>query len=271
MAEGDLVVTDYQYEFNGLLTGKRSPHIMSDVEGLLSMPELLEIDTERQDAPGMFPQLAYPSARTVEFDVSGDYFSGALAEAGRDALERAYNIIEGDYHKFVFQRPFYGKRYLWAQCRKREFVSNYELAHGLLTGSVQLFCPDPRIYQFAEQTQALQIPSPSGLTNSVNITNAGNYKAPWRVSFVGPALNPVITNTTLGRAIRITANITAAQTVVVDSKTRTITINGVETYSAFSNDNEWWHLAPGINSIQVTRGATGAQADFNFFWRGVWM
>lgn len=270
MAEGDLVVLANQYEYNSALVGRSTAYIVSDIEGLLSMPQLRDNDVDRQDSPGTWANTAYPSARVVEYDVTALLNTPAAAEAAVEALSLAYQAEPGVFHRFVFSRPGLPNRYLWAQCRKREFTADYELTHGLLTGSVSLYCPDPRIYSMTTDSDDTSI-LPTFSTANMDVDNDGNYNAPLKITIEGPCTDPSITSTPYNRAIRTSIVLGALDVLEIDTRQRTVLLNGDDSYHSLRNDNQWFDLQPGTNNLVFTRVGTSGTSTFTVDKSDVWM
>lgn len=109
-------------------------------------------------------------------------------------------------------------------------------------------------------------------SNILNVSNAGNFPSPrFTITFQGPAQNPTITNTTLGRAIRLNAVLSSSDIVTIDVFNRKIYLNGVSNYGLRRADNQWFDLAPGNNALIFSRSvANGVNCPVGITWQDAW-
>lgn len=124
---------------------------------------------------------------------------------------------------------------------------------------VPLIAPDPRILAN----------SGSSIVAAGTATNNGNFRASWVLTVTGSAAGPVVlTRTAPGatRTVSITTSVPAAQQLVVDSKARSVILNGVNRYDLVTATPEWFDLEPGANTIGYSGGGT-----FSLAWNDSWM
>ena len=297
MAAGDLITTNYQYEYNGLLLGSGTPYIMEKVTGLLTTADVIDNHYKAQSRQGKILGQESFDARHVQFDVSIDGTSGSDAEDKIAALMNAFvmppyfsglsviDLVADDYAAFsstpsnpdkffVFQRPNKGKRAFYGHVNKVSFDSTGDVAQGLAKGSVDLLCIDPLCYSIGPLNHLVSGTIANTATSgSVTCTNAGNFPTQrLRISLVGPMTNPVITNGTTGRAMKFTGTLpTSSDTLVVMVHGREIWVNDVPDTSYRRSDFQWFDLQPGGNTIQVTRSVSAAAAPFTVQFQDAWM
>jgi hypothetical protein len=271
MAAGDLVVANYQYEFNSLLIGSQTDYIVTAIEGLLSLPDVRSHDLDRQDRHGAIGGRDLLSGRKVIFDLSVIANSQGTIESNLRQLSRAFRPSSVDI-PLVWQRPAGGpKRRLNCRPRRREFTAGYDVAHMLAEGAVELFAADPRIYSNDVSTQDFIIPN-SGNSVTANLHSYGDFPTPPTLTITGPVTNPRISNVAdNNRQIRLDVVMTAGQTLVVDVGARTVTLDGADRYDLVRGDNQWWEIQDGDNSITYNRTDTGAGSTLTMTWRDAWM
>lgn len=269
MAVGDLVTKDFMYEFNGLAFGSGTPYITSKVKGLLAPPGLRSNDKDRQDAHGSFPSRRTYSKRRIEFDVAVDG-TPANIEALMQSLMTAFTITDLP-QQFVFQRPNgFGKRFAWCFVDASDFDSDYDVAHGYATGSLALVAHDPRYYSLAETSTLITIALNANSQNG-NVTNIGNFDTAPILEIPGPSTNPRISNAADGnKTIRVDIAIPTGQTLIIDTKARSVTLAGVDRFDVVRTDNQWWKLKPGVNPISYNRTGGGAASSLNVRHRNAW-
>lgn len=107
----------------------------------------------------------------------------------------------------------------------------------------------------------------SGSGGSVNIitTESISYVAPV-ITFESTTENPILTNITTGQIIEFTGNVTAGQTLVIDTARKTALLNGVSVLESISGD--WLMLAPGTNRLVLTTNNSDAP-DATLEWQEI--
>lgn len=124
---------------------------------------------------------------------------------------------------------------------------------------VPLIAPDPRKLASAG----------SSIAAAGAATNNGNFRAAWVLTVTGAAAGPVVlTRTAPGatKTISINTSVPAAQTLVIDSRARSVILNGVNRYDLVTSTPEWFDLEPGANTIGYSGGGT-----FSLAWNDSWM
>lgn len=124
---------------------------------------------------------------------------------------------------------------------------------------VPLIAPDPRILANTG----------SSITAAGTATNNGNFRAAWVLTVTGAAAGPIVlTRTAPGatKTISVSTAVPAAQTLVIDSRARSVILNGVNRYDLVTATPEWFDIEPGANTIGYSGGGT-----FSLNWRDSWM
>lgn len=269
---GALVDQYYQYEYNGLVFGHDTPIMVTDSDGILSTPGINDRDVERMDGHGVWPVSAFAGGREVEFDLAVPADSGWDAHQQLQILERAFVLDPELYFKLVFWRPGYPQRYLWAQTRERDFDANYDLAHGLLVGSVQLFCANPRMYSLIQKTMAMTIPVGGGFAPGATVNNSGSTRAAPMMTVTGPFETITIGNQDdENRQFKFNTPLVAGQTLVIDVARRDVTVAGADVYGGIPADSQWWSLRPGDNRLTFNRTGAGAASFLTIDYRDTWL
>lgn len=100
-------------------------------------------------------------------------------------------------------------------------------------------------------------------------TNSGNFRAAWVLTVTGAAAGPIVlTRTAPGatRTISVTTAVPGGQTLVIDSRARSVVLNGVNRYDLVTATPEWFDLEPGANTIGYAGGGT-----FSLDWNASWI
>jgi hypothetical protein len=261
VAAGDLVVADYQYEYSGLLMGSGTPYIMEKVEGLYSLPDLRSRDSDRQDEHGVYPGVDLLSSRRILLrvalnEVDATEVESLLANAGR--AFRPGTVEES----FVFQRPAQGgKRFVLAKTKRRSFDAevDWKYTRGKGRGTVELQASDPRIYSLTLKSAQVAMASGTSAAGDLVVTNEGDFDTWATITIGGPTVDPRIQNADDdAREIKLQVTFTT-ETLVIDLKRKTVTVDGVDRYDVVRNDSQWWKIQPGTNTIKYNRtGTTGS-------------
>lgn len=260
------ITQDYQYLFGTLLMGSGTPYIVTEVDGLLNQPPVRQFHSPSQSGHGLFYGFESYDARTIHFDLAVDATSGADAESKLDAINSTFILppafqslpatpqsIDSVDPVLQFQRPNKGIRQVYCHCTKSEFKSTGNLAAGLVQGSVELLCGDPRVYSATQYNLAGAI---GGSTASVsfNVTNGGTFPSPrFFFNFSGPCVNPTLTNTLTGQAVKAVGTFVGTDTLQFDFYHRQIFLNGSLNYGLRSADTTWWSVLPGVNPLVYSR------------------
>lgn len=115
--------------------------------------------------------------------------------------------------------------------------------------------------------------APSG---SFYAVNAGNAPADWTATIVGPITDPTLSIN--GVTIAFTGvTVLAGQTLIIDTKERTMWLNGDPSSSRYGNSNfqSWgWddvRLRPGTNMARLTGTSTTGATAVTMCWRSAWL
>lgn len=272
---GDLITREYQYEFRGWLFGSGTEFQTETVDGILGLPSARSSDDDNDEDHGMHPGADLLPGRTITVTMNV-IAEGTPAQPLIDKAARACQVSKKDAFvefPWITRRPEHNKRYVLARARRCEFSSDYDLAHGLgKGGGVQFFATDPLFYSLEETALVIPIPNAS-VTAQGNVAGLGDFQdgSPPIIEVVGPATNPRIVNAADGgRTIRIDVVVPAGQLLVIDTKNRTVFLNGVDRYDTVRADNQWWRVVPGVNLITFNRTDAGANTNVTIRHHDAW-
>ena len=152
---------------------------------------------------------------------------------------------------------------------------------------VELVCSDPLIYDVVVQTNSAGLPSPTaGLTfpaapnfvfgastgGSFQVTNLGNYTAPFQMTITGPVTNPLIT---LGsKFLGFKLVLSSSDTLVIDTHplTHSAILNGTASRAGtILTGSSWLALPPVVSTLGVASSDSApVAANFAASWQNVW-
>jgi hypothetical protein len=275
VAAGDLIYRDYQYEFRGLPMGSGTPYFVETVDGLLAAPDVKSSDESRDDDHGDFPGLDSLAGRRIQMSMKVLAESKEEMESCLDALQAAMSVSRRNpfvEYEFVTRRPGKGKRLMLVRARKCSFVSEYDVAHGKANGALEWYGTDPRVYSLGYRKKTLTIPSTLNTISDVLLIDGNFEDGMWPyLELGGPCVNPRISNLEDGnRQMKLDITLTAGQTLIIDVRSRTITLSGVDRTDVVRTDSEWFALLPGVNTLTYNRSGGGASSSLLVRGRDVW-
>lgn len=153
---------------------------------------------------------------------------------------------------------------------------------------IELLAPDPVIYDTttgSALTATLSRVSGGGYTfpyeypvvwaagsTPTNVNNSGTVAAYPVITIAGTATNPVITNNTTGKFFKLNGlTMSSTDILVIDTKNRTVLLNGGSVFYKVSSDSSWLTLEPGDNLMSYTTDSSGDTAQAVLTWlAGYW-
>jgi hypothetical protein len=241
-------LSPYQFAFNGFLFGAGTKYAVTNVDGLMTTPDIRVQDDIRGYNDGSYSGRDFYNGRTVTIDliITGDSVYNA---------QYYYNQLQSNLYPQQLGTPSalgafqfeitssIGLKIMYGRVRKVDATIDPEFTFGYIVASVEFFFPDPRYYDF---------PSSTASGSSVSLTNNG-----WAISC------PVITISSAPSLFTISDGTismsfapTSGTTVVIDLLQKTITQNGTPNRSILTTSNGWLSLAPiSTNTWTITSGS----------------
>lgn len=269
------ITQDFQYEFKGLLIGAGTPFVVEEVEGLLGPPDANTNDTDKAYHHGGNMGRHTLQPRRIQLSIGVRDVSDI--EDRIDELVEAFTPSSARIeYPFTFQRPGKGVRVSFCRVtRGPRFISNWALARGFAQGiMIQMIATDPRIYNNTALNEVITLSSVA--SNSASLDNSAStweeadtfQGSPPTITIIGPAVDPRIANLAAGnRSIKTNVTLTAGQELVIDVARRLVTLDDVVDYSVIPDDNQWWELMKGSNSITYSRTGTTGTSTATIAWR----
>lgn len=139
---------------------------------------------------------------------------------------------------------------------------------------IQLRADDPLIYAYNEEggtVATLLVQQPSGgfeipftIPLTINggegytsVVNSGTEAVYPVIELTGPLHNPSVVNQTGNQIIELdNLTMSASDKVVIDTQTRTVTLNGADVYDLLSEDSSFMTILPGENIMALNSDTT---------------
>lgn len=282
-------MTDFQQSFNGLTFGGVGAAVQFvGADGLEDLPEVRTSDEARGNTDGMYSGSDLLGGRTVHLDLL--IVAGAVGLSMRTVVEQlkaAFVVQKTGTLPYRFTLPGATTKRLNVRCRRRLLPIAADYPFGRAPASVELFAPDPRIYEDTASSVSVALPSAvtgrtynrtynliygaGGSGNTQVATNTGTVATKPTIVLTGPVDTPLVQNLTTGQFLRFNIVLAATDTLTIDTDARTVFLNGTTSVrTALSTDSTWWDLAPGPNTVLY--GAAGFTASTaTVSWRSAYL
>ena len=265
---GELIVTDYQFEFNDFLFGCNTSFDVEELSGFLGYPT---VRSSTVDAFGMHGGVrgrhyVPPRQFTVEMNIQGG--SDALVYSNlRSELAFAFQPRSHPHDElpFVYQVPPNIRRYI--NCRPIDVAIPFDIRWANLKYphiAVRFECSDPRHYNLEQNIEIATLPSPgggldfpldfpldfgAGTTSSIQLINNGDAPSPWTADITGPVINPRIeaisTTESLVFSLEFSGlSLSVGETLILDSRDRSVLLGGQSRRSFLTSSSKWFSIPP---------------------------
>lgn len=288
---GALLTGPFQYEIaNGIgdawLLGSGTYNQTEKVEGLLGYGSVRDRDIYRQDTHGATAQPDLLDKRKIVMTINllFDDSTGLNRAACQQELENRINLAYRWFRPvtkdlvLAFRRPWgsapgYKDFFCMVRPKRRLLVSDADLATGRGTLAVELHAADPRVYSLTAPA-AVVINTTVGTPNGAAIVHPLGESESYPVyTITGPAQNPVIANSDdANRQISLLVTMAGGDTLVVDTFTHIITLNGTPRWDLLNTANKWHKLLPQIdNHITFNQSNGAAATHLSIAYRDTWV
>ena len=293
-------LNSYSFSFNNLVFGgTNSPFQILEVNGLEDLPDIRVQDDNRGYIDGMFTGRDFLSGRylTMTIQILGDSNNSMVQNVA--LLKNNLIPQTAGTNPLQFQIPGSNLQVIYARVRKRTLKIDPEFTYGKSIAVVQFFAPDPRIYDWTVQSTDLATSSfntgrtynrvytaaasygaypyttgmsfGGGTATQNIILNNGNTTTYPTITITGPAVNPKIINASTGQYLQINYNMSATDTLVIDTDFRTVTLDGVARRSILSNSSSWFGAAPGTSFYTFNATGTGSTTTCVVRWQSAYI
>lgn len=260
-----MILQDWQALYGDLLLGRGTPYDVDWTKsGLLDLPSMRASDTDRARGDGAWVGEEFAAAQTFSFSLQ-------LFGAARIDLSTAVQVLEENTTPRVgrdlwFKVPHFDQPrcLLGARVRRRAipFTRGFEQ---VVRVELDVFAPDPARY--GPETTLTAV---AGSRPSVAGVNEGTLDA-WPLFVVyGPLASVPVTivHAQTGSRIRFTTSLLSGQQLVIDPRTGTALVDGVDDRGAALSERQWWAIPPLSPFSATVDGPAGLRVDVR--WRAAW-
>ena len=272
--------------YNGVTIGAGSGLEVVELEGVWETPDLRTSDVDRSRAHGQWQGIDLLGGRAITATLQANV---PIDDNAWSVLQRALVATGNELPLTLQLTGFANSSQVTTDVRVRRLsvpVDTERYQFGVARVVVEWWATDPRFYDSSETSTQVQISSPTGtgLTFDVtfdlgfggeipsgvmNVTNFGNFDAPWVAEITGPLTDPRIEHVGLGRTLEFDGEVQSGQTLRVDSATKTVTLDGASRYSWLQPGSQWFDLEPGSNQLRFAAQSGTGTGTLTF--RSAWI
>jgi hypothetical protein len=278
-AAGGLITGPGQVQYGDMLMGGGTSAGWRDLAGWRDTPDTSQSDTPRPQAHGSYPGEVWGESQLVTFTYLLRGRTAAKLEALR--LLELYLPLDGVERPLVVHDGAAATMRM-ARVLQRHLPMDKAFLVGPLECSVQWVCADPRRYSLAELTTPVTIGTATGglvyplvyplsygttIGGDRSVTNDGSTAAPFRATFTGPLINPMLTSDQ-GWKLAFKITLADGETLVVDTSEGTALLNGATdrlyTIDPLSSPLERCLLPPGATTLALGAASGSGSASVTY-------
>lgn len=281
-------MTQWAYTFGGATWGAGTSIQVMSTEGL-GLPDLRIGDDPRASQHGTYVADDWSNGRTITFDL----LTGGAGITSSTQLESTWAtlltacVASKTESPLTLEVPGQGARQINVRCRRREVSVDAEYAVGVAEMFVEFYASDPRIYSQTLTQVSTSFPTATGgltfaalapfvfgtggTSGTLDCTNSGTFETPYVVVFNGPLVAPSLEHVVQGKILNLSgATLAAGETLVLDSSSRTVLLNGTASrYSWLTAASQWFTLSPGANGLRFSGGSGSGSVQVSY--RNAWL
>lgn len=282
MTAGDLVTSDWQVEVRGRVYGPGTGWRVAGLDDWSSR-KVRSNDQPRAGSHGAFlgGDLVDAAVRALRLNAGNGNIVTTPTELAelRDDLLAAWAPEQQDI-PIVWQVG--GKKRLrWGRTRNIDVIEN-DLTVGYIEAVCEWVDGDGFSYSASEKIAGTSAPTPAvgrtyprlyawtygpaGTGGSMQVVNEGTAPAPWKATIAGPCSEPrLVTDSGL---IVYGADLQAGETLVLDSRDRSVLLQGTASRYALLDEFRWFDLPPGTSEVRFS--TADSQGGVFLSWRDTW-
>ncbi|MEU9047508.1 MULTISPECIES: phage distal tail protein [unclassified Kitasatospora] len=270
-----------------MLLGGPGSVVLHEPSGLLDSPEVRTADRLLLQRHGASAGTDYLGARVVHLGLTVLDDPGTVAD-----VLRVFQPGGGDrLLRFSVPGVAGGLGRLTARTRKRATPTGAVFAAGAVRFDVELYAADPLLYGDQQSTaRVLPVAArgsvklfpfrfPFGVMKAgaafiappADITVDGNTPTWPTYTITGPVVNPTVLNRATGERITVQLTVPTAEVLTIETRTRSVLLNGASRYGALSPDSVWFPLRPGTARLEFDDLLGDKNRGADVRWRSAWI
>lgn len=256
-------------QYGDFLLGPGTAWKWDQLEGWEDTPGLDSGSVLKASDHGAWPGVFYAQTRTVTASLVVRSEPGQMNGTLRQ-LSAATPIDAADEIPLVVQLDDDAPLLVFARCTRRAFQIGQGHRTGLARGAIEFEASDPRRYSLLEMNQITSLPQPEpglawplvfpldfgipGSTGNLDTFNSGDAPTHPMFAITGPCSQPSITNLTTGVLLEYDIDLSASDTLYIDTQQGTVTLNGTTanrlyTATTRSQPEQAFTLPPGSSAL----------------------
>ena len=275
--------------YQGLTIGDGTDFEIKTIDGLESLPDIVQPDLKIDRDQGMYAGLYTAGGRLIAIEYEVHASTDAQFRADLDTLGTALAPIGTVEQPLAFLLPGMAQlgRQSYVRPLTRACIIDVDYSHRIARGVMHLFATDPRLYDVTLNSQSVGLPASNGGTSwpvvwplswgsagaggLLTCTNAGTFEARPVLTITGPIDNPTITNLTTGMSFTLAITLAPGDTLTIDMKARTVILNGTASRRGNATVAQWWSIIPGANSVQFSANTVQVGSQLTVAFASAWI
>ena len=104
---------------------------------------------------------------------------------------------------------------------------------------------------------------------TLDATNSGTIETPYVIVFTGPLVAPSLEHVVQAKILSFSGTLAAGETLVVDSQSKTVMLNGTASRYVWLISPNWFKLLPGANGLRFAGGSGSGSVQISY--RNAWL
>lgn len=252
--------------YNGISLGTGTSFPILAVEGWDDLAPTKDRDYSKGSDHGDSTAPDLSDSRTITLSLGLLGTSPTNLEELRQAIRQAFPLQSAPLALTI------GSELVFAKVRRRGIPKDrsapWRVANDI---ALQFYCADPRVYSADETLLTTGLPVVSGglafpitfpisfgTTSSsgvLQIHNSGNAPTPLRITYTGALTNPSSVQVETGRKLKMGLTTIAGDSLVLDSRTHEVTLNGTVSRRSYLTTDQWFDAPPGTSNVTFVADA----------------
>jgi len=267
-------LNDWEVSYAGLTFGGDTDYSLIEIDGLLSLPDVVSADHGQLRQNGEYPGESFMMTRTITILMdlvahNEEDFTNLVAQARGISypLRVESDLVMKIPSAFSGEEVFFSARPM-----RRRLPIDLGYKYRNTTAQIQFKATYPFARSTTEQTAAMVLASASGgrtyprtynrtygatsTGGSALLQNSGNADADSVLTFVGPLTRPKATLLDTGEFMEFDITLSAGQQLIVDTRSKTVLLEGTASRrSTLVTGSKFWKIPPTISGSSVNFSA----------------